>query len=428
VKTYELERLLTDRKAAGRLTNRARTFQRLYGDTGESDGRPATRMAVTEPPARLCTDGRRPPAADDDVAEGWPLAVDLDLLFPELAGQDPKRVVSELTVHCRKDRSEQHEHLLEAAVNALTTSGELDAEGEKLVDEATGLLSAPPAEEQSSADSISTRLYVDRELRGRSLYVNHRRSKVYRRIRERLLDRADLVDDVSSLWLEASEGETTGEVILFDDDRFLGDFRRFSTKAPERTRVRNVGHFIEDRAASALVVRRYANEIPFPLSAMGVIDQIKKVVDRIPSIDEVRGSPRITWDLWPEGEDDHPNDPGRRLLEVKVPVVIDVPHWFDYDAEIRFWIYVYVEDGVLQGYTAHYGAWVEGGLITSCVLDRIMDRLGNYVGRVDRMVGTALALANSFQPIRRQYFLPGGGSMAGTTEDDVTLVLVREAG
>ena len=100
--------------------------------------------------------------------------------------------------------------------------------------------------------------------------------------------------------------------------------------------------------------------------------------------------------------------------------------WFDYDAEIRFWIYVYLDGGVLQGYTAAYGAWVEGGIITSCVLDRLMQRLGRYVGRVDRMVGTALSLANSFGPLRRQYFLPGRGSMSGSTEDDVSLVLVRQ--
>jgi hypothetical protein len=66
--------------------------------------------------------------------------------------------------------------------------------------------------------------------------------------------------------------------------------------------------------------------------------------------------------MWPTGGDSHPNDPDKRFVQIKIPVVIDVPDWFDYDAEIWLWFYLYI------------GATPLGG--------------GNLRGRVDPIVKT----------------------------------------
>ncbi len=134
----------------------------------------------------------------------------------------------------------------------------------------------------------------------------------------------------------------------------------------------------------------------------------------------------MTWDLWPVGHDHHPNSPNKAYVYVKIPIVAEVPHWFDYDAEIRYWVYFYVDTaGKLQGYVDYYGAWVEGGLITDSVLSRVMREIPSTLGDVTSRIAGALDLANLAGPFEMVYFLPGRFAQQGNTDDDVTLVLVQ---
>jgi hypothetical protein len=196
-----------------------------------------------------------------------------------------------------------------------------------------------------------------------------------------------------------------------------------------RNYIPYVGGFINDRTSSILVIRRFDNELP-PV-ALGDYGEIRDVIeDLVNSVSGVsmRGDPIITWDMWPEGPtsgaDPHPDD-RRRFIYIKVPIRVDVPHWFDYDADIRYWIYPWVDSGgTLRAHVAYHGAWVESGIKRDAILDRIMDALPGTVGTINAELNNILNMVNILGPFERQYFLPGTASATGRTNDDVSIVLV----
>ena len=155
-------------------------------------------------------------------------------------------------------------------------------------------------------------------------------------------------------------------MILFQNDRFFGRFTGIRTNSDptQQVSVSYVGDFINDRTSSLLLVRRAAKE---ELRALG--DPISKavitdIIGGVKKIKRLTGDPIFTWDMWPTGGDDHPNDPDKRFVQIKIPVEIEVNNWFNYDAEIWLWFYLYLSAGYLAGYLAYYGAEVEGGLIS----------------------------------------------------------------
>jgi hypothetical protein len=134
--------------------------------------------------------------------------------------------------------------------------------------------------------------------------------------------------------------------------------------------------------------------------------------------------------MWPEGPeqgaDAHPNAPDKAFLYIRIPISVDVPNWFDYDAEVRYWVYLYVDGtGILRAHLEGYGAWVEGGIITGTVLARLMERIDPTRDTVRAFVDGAMNTANLLGPFESVYFLPGRHDAIGHTDDDVSIVLVR---
>jgi hypothetical protein len=113
---------------------------------------------------------------------------------------------------------------------------------------------------------------------------------------------------------------------------------------------------------------------------------------------------------------------------VRIPVEVEVNNWFNYDAEIRFWIYLYVtQDGRLNAWPEYYGAWVEGGILTDDVMAELMGAEG-IVTSLPQVIGlltAATTLANLGAPYSSVYLLPGRNEDRGNTNDDVTVVLVK---
>jgi hypothetical protein len=142
----------------------------------------------------------------------------------------------------------------------------------------------------------------------------------------------------------------------------------------------------------------------------------------------------VTWDMWPDGSladrDPRPSD-DRRFIWVRIPVHVNASlhpdrRWINYYAEIRYWIYPWVDDaGDLQGHVAYSGVWVENGTRHRRVRETVEDYLPDTEAEVNAMLDSAVAVLNLTGPFRRQYFLPGTAAATGYTTDDVTLVLVR---
>jgi hypothetical protein len=429
MKKLDLERILMDPEALKKLTDRANMFKQREGEFGRTQGQPASIIRDNVPlPHQIRPTPDEIRANDFDHVVKKNLLANIGRFIPEIEKEEPKKILSILTEKCRKDPSEANQFLVEDAINRLTSVGELDKDAEKLIDKAIEMLSSAKKPEEQK-DSIWSMLYEHSDRRGRRFFVYHGPGWVYRLVRASSLRDVHLHDKISSLYVEASSGEVGGEVILFQHDRYFGRYARFTT-TPGAPTVRNninyVGDFINDKTSSILVVRRFNNELPpTALGSLVSRDDIENFVNSIERI-SMRGNPIFTWDMWPEGGDDHPNDPSRRFIEIKIPVRVDVPHWFDYDAEIRYWIYLYVDSsGILRGYVAHYGAWVEGGIISGKISDRIMDALPGTIGTVESFLSDALTMVNTLGPFERQYFLPGTASSTGNTDDDISIVLVR---
>ncbi len=436
MKKTELERLLMDPEASKKLIDRGISIKQRHG---ESVGDASGRLSASEPlPHEVRPNIDEIKANDFDNCEIRPLLAGIGRFVPEMAKEGPKRALAVVLDKCRKEPSEKNQLLLEDAINRLTCAGEPDAESEKLISEAIERLASPDRPKgagEQVTDSIWSRLYRHSDYNGRSFFVNHGPGWVYRLVRSSALKSASMHDNISSLYVDASASEVAGWVIIFQHDRYHGRYARYTTTAGDPT-VRNwvsyVGNYMNDRTSSILVVRRFNNEVgPIPLDQFGGIgDEIEDLVDSMSGISLRGGGPVVTWDMWPEGptsgSDPHPND-HRRFIYIRVPVRIDVPNWFDYDAEVRYWIYPYVDGGgTLRAYVAYYGAWVEGGVKHSQILNGVMSAIPGTLGTINARLNTVLGTVNSFfGPFVRQYFLPGTANATGHTNDDVSIVLVR---
>lgn len=275
--------------------------------------------------------------------------------------------------------------------------------------------------------SISSRLYEHTNYRGRSTFANlHYTTPVttYLRISKPWLDSAHIHDRISSLEINSSSWENGGHVVLFQHSKFRGRYANFEAQPGSSVRIPNVSaERFNDITSSSLIVRRYARELgPLALGSMGSPDLRTQIRDQVDGIDRLnmRGSPSITWDLWPGFS------PSRKYVYVKVPVRVDVPNWFDYDAELRFWIYLYIDNrGKARGYVNWYGAWVEGGVISGRILDQIMDEIPGQLGDINNSINDALSMLEVFNFVGL-YYLPGTAEHTGNVDDDVSVVFVKE--
>jgi len=387
--------------------------------------------------------GKRPTpeeatANDKDHAQ-WPaLHAKVMTIIPELKDKDRKAALLLVKERCHKDPSRKNQLLLEDAINRVAAADSIDEEAEGLIGKAIKELSSP--EPSQLKDSIFTRLYTRDDLEGRSYFINHGPGYVYRRIWRSTLRRALCLNCIDSLYVDATDGEVAGEVILFQDARFEGRYARFTTTpgAPTvRNEVNYVGGHIDNRTSSVLVVRRYNNENAYAIGAnLEALGGLGAIENRVNDFDRIRmrGDVIVTWDMWPDGSlsdrDPRPND-DRRFIWVRIPINVNAARNPDrynvnYHAEIRYWIYLWVDAaGDLQGHVAYSGVWVENGIRRRRVRRTIEDNLPDTEAEVNEMLDWMLSLLNLTGPFRRQYFLPGTAAATGYTSDDVTLVLVR---
>jgi hypothetical protein len=439
MKQVELEDLLRDAEGRAELEELAKELETNGGET---------EAAVEKKPFvwPCAIRGKLPTAEeasanDEDYAQ-WPaLHTKVTMTLPELKGKDRKAALSLFTKQCHKDPSRKNQLLLEDAVNRVAKADYSDAEDEELIGKAVEELASPApsqGDEGKLKDSIFTRLYQRDDLEGRSYYINHGPGYVYRRIWRSTLRRALCLNCIDSLYVDATAGEVAGEVILFQDARFEGRYARFTTTPGDptvRNEVNYVGGHIDNKTSSVLVVRRYDNEDTYAVGAE-LAAFLREIEDRVNdlSLMNMRGEVVVTWDMWPDGSlsdrDPRPND-NRRFIWVRIPVNVNAsrnPHrrWINYHAEIRYWIYPWVDAaGDLQGHVAYSGVWVENGIRRKKVRATIEDYLPDTEAEVNSMLDSVLPYLNRSGPFRRQYFLPGTAVATGNTTDDVTLVLVR---
>jgi hypothetical protein len=280
--------------------------------------------------------------------------------------------------------------------------------------------------EAPQGDNVSGTIFEHSDFHGSSLFMNLSVGALLTGYID--LDAFHFNDKVSSAQLTASPEEVGGRLFLFQNNRFLGRYAKLDANGGEAPGLPSLGSFMNDRTSSVLIYRKSSNEVS---SALGNLVSVSQVTAVIASQDSLspRGDPVFTWDLFPDGQDGHPNETGKMYIYIRIPVRVAVDDWFDYDAEIRYWIYPFVDqDGKLHAALEYFGAWVEGGVISDDVLDGLMapDGIPSSLGQVSGLIGPATDAVNAISgPFSSVYLLPGRNDTVGRTDDDVTVVLVK---
>lgn len=273
--------------------------------------------------------------------------------------------------------------------------------------------------------SIWARFYEHADYGGRSAYANlpyQDTPNTYLKLLKSWLSSKNLHDKISSLKVSASNSEKGGLIILFEHGRYKGRYVMFPCTPGTTLGTPWIGRVFNDITSSILFVRQFTWELePITLGNLGsptLRNQIGSIIDAEDKL-SLRGDPIITWDMWPSFE------PSKKYVYIRIPVVVAVDNWWDYDAEVRFWIYFYINSsGKLRGYVSYFGAWVEGGWKTGSVLDGLMEGIAGKVGVINELISSNLEELQDYNFVRL-YYLPGRASNTGHVDDDVTLVLVK---
>lgn len=447
MKQAEIERRLVDPEGQVQLAEEARRLIDAKDARGlRADEAREIRKAV-ETPFSLKAKAGEIQATDLENVHRRSWLAEIGSILPEYSDQAPAATLEALVERYQRQPTELNEYLVQDAIVRLTSVRELDNDEQELVGAALEILTSVPLTHQDDdqpKDSIWSFLYRHADFKGRSALAYLGPSSVYASLRSRSLKNVDLHDRISSFTVDASTGEQRGDCYLFEHERFLGRFVGVRTTIDDPTQrvdVSYVGGSMNDRTSSVLLARRFPNErvraIGDPISKA----LIANIVADVKKVERLRGDPIFTWDMWPEGGDSHPNDPDKRFIQIKIPVEIDVNNWFNYDAEIWLWFYLYIGQpavplfgagGELRGYLAHYGAWVESGIISGSVLDGIMNALPARFGEIEMLLNTLLGSVNADAPYTNVFLLPGDQSQFGDTqyleghvEDNVSVVLLK---
>jgi hypothetical protein len=316
---------------------------------------------------------------------------------------------------------------LEMAINRISASDEHAPESAALIKEALSALAAktPKGQDGFEGDNVAATVFVNSDFGGASLFCNLPQGGPYTGFED--LSTLNFNDKISSVKLTCSPDEVSGEVFLFENARFDGKYIQLEAAAGEDTSVSYVGSYINDKASSLLVYRHFPHEFQFAMSDFISESTVKPLIDSQDHLSS-RGEVILTWDMYPDGKDGHPNTPWMTYAYIRIPVTVHPPGWaWDYDAEIRFWIAMWVNaDGTIGAAVEFYGSWVEGGLITGDIQSKLMSGIEGAVPQVSSLISGALQSLNMLAaPFSNLYFLPGRDQAKGNTDEDLTIVLVQ---
>jgi hypothetical protein len=187
-----------------------------------------------------------------------------------------------------------------------------------------------------------------------------------------------------------------------------------------------VGDALNDRIESAILVNRDKDEF-----VVGLKDHIAR--DFAAGMDEQlagtqvsrNGEPRVYTTFWPG------HDPDKTFVSIEQNLNVALDWWPDYDAQVRYDIYLYLDDaGTVRGHVAWVHVWVEGGVFSGDIFDSLQPKLVNGAATVTTKIQAKLALFASFR-FFSLYLLPGPppsgdfGDIHDAKEDSTLVVWPR---
>ncbi len=250
------------------------------------------------------------------------------------------------------------------------------------------------------------------------------------------LQGSGLYQEISSFKFDEVHPDRRVTTILFRENDFEGDFVAFLGEKPGRE-IPSLGAYnFNDATASILMIRHSSSEhLPIPLGvvlraqATDVVDQeLKQAVQSRGIGVSRRGELVFTWEMRPHFAQ------YKMLVQIDIPITVEISLWFDYDASVSFFIYPYLDgQNRLRGRVAYVKGWVEGGILSSSISSQLKSAVtsASVTGRIEQELNDVLENLD-YQAWEDFYLMPGEAPLyrwqdyAGNTRDDVTLVLVRQ--
>lgn len=238
-----------------------------------------------------------------------------------------------------------------------------------------------------------------------------------------------LRNEITSLRANAHSG-FDGNVYGLTRRNFLGEYASLNMSEGWTCWWSNVGGKLNDDIESALLINRNKTELVVELKEQIADTFTSKLDEKLAGTQASRkGDPKIYSVFWPN------YDSSRKFVRIEQNLNIAVDWWPDYDARIRYDIYLYLDsNGKVQGYVAWTHVWVEGGVFSNKIHDELKPKIEDGASELNAELQNKLQ-AFSFVSFRRLYLLPGGepsmpppSSNFGTTgnaRDNSTLVLVQ---
>lgn len=215
-----------------------------------------------------------------------------------------------------------------------------------------------------------------------------------------------LRNEITSFRANAYSG-TGGNVYGFASRNFLGEYAALDMSPGWTCWWSNVGSAMNDDIESALLINRSQSELVLPLRDQ-IADPFIEAFDEETKGTQVsrRGGPKVYSVYWPSFS------PNRKFVRIEQDLRVALDWWPDYDARVRFDVYLYLSNGQVNGYVDWVHTWVEGGIFSGDILDELHPKMLNGASELTSQIQDQLALLNLFAVLggysfQRLYLLPG---------------------
>ena len=221
-----------------------------------------------------------------------------------------------------------------------------------------------------------------------------------------------------------ANGGFKGNIFTMSNNDFSGKQISLNMNEGWTSWWNNVGSAFNDDIESALIVNRNYNETVIELRDLILPDFLSAFDEKTKGTPVSRkGDASVFTTYWPGFA------PDKIFVSIEQNLNVEIDWWPDYDAQVRYDIYLYLNSkGNIWGYSYYPAVWVEGGIFSSKIFNELYPKLKDGAHALTEKIQAKLSLFN-YKTFRGLYLLPGkqpsgGFGDFGNTRDNSTLVLV----
>ncbi|WP_345581508.1 hypothetical protein [Nonomuraea rosea] len=236
-------------------------------------------------------------------------------------------------------------------------------------------------------------LWVDRDFQGISKTSVSENFRYY-------WNRWGATNDVFSSMRAWGQGHR-GTAYAFEHINFDGRFAALNVNNGASSWWSYFGSAFNDVVSSSLIVAREPNDIVVPLRQQ-VAPTFASIFDAQTAGTQLSrvGDPRVYGTFFPG------HDASRVFITIDQNLNVEISNWPDYSANVKYDVEFYLSGGKLHGYARWSRVWVESGLFSSRVHDRIAPRLHGAKGDITSAIESQLAVFST-RNFSSVYLLPG---------------------